>query len=777
MLLLLYLATAAGVLFLVHRFVCPLSRAAAIVLIALPLAITGTAVITGGVYGPIDHLYQYEPLSALAPQFGMTGARNASAVDIWTEFFPWRLELKQSLARGEWPLWKASNLTGVPFAANAQSAPYSPFTLLALLLPAAVSMTYTATMAMFVAALSAFLLARELECGEGAALIAAAGWGFASSIVLYNLTAMGFTTAYAPLLLAATRRVVHRPSIHAGALLMIVLALQVLAGHPESLFLNVLVGAAYGVFELVRLRRNPLRAIATAVAAGVVALLLCAIFLLPLIEAIPQSIEYLMKKEGLANVRHGEARQRVLASLATNVFPFLHVRHWESPKLGYVGAETAAVGSIVLALAVYAMWRRRSAETYFFALTALFCILTGARWAPIADTLHRLPLFDIALHDRLAFHGALCLVILAALGVERLQHRAAAATFAIVFVILAIGTFWLQRNVVLAVTSVDYGRYRVLAELVFLGAAALFLAFRSRMTIPVLLALLVGQRALSEVDTFGTYPARAAYPPIELLAPLENVREPFRLVGRGLALPPEINIFYDLEDPRGYEALTLAQFAKTWPLWSQRYGIWFNRVDDLTAPILSLMNVRFAIQSAALDVPRGWNVIARDATSLLLENPAALERIFIPQRVSLSGASTEEVTGRMALVDEFRSMAWITSREKGERENGPGTITLRSRSRGGEYRFDAAMQREGFVVITDASWRGWQAFIDGKRVPLHRANAAFLAIQVPQGQHAVRLVYRPASFVRGRIISFTTLALLVIAALASARMRRCKPAG
>ena len=353
--ILLYLATALLVLYLVHRFVRPLSRAAAIVIVVLPLGITGAAVFTGGVYGPLDHLYQYEPLSALAPQFGMTGARNASAVDIWTEFFPWRLELRQSLARGEWPLWKASNLTGVPFAANAQSAPYSPFTLIALLLPAAVSMTFTATIALFVAALSAFLFARELECSEGAALIAAAGWGFASSIVLYNLTAMGFTTAYAPLLLAATRRVVHRPSMPAGALLMIALALQVLAGHPESLFLNVLVGAAYGVFELVRLRRNPLRAIGTAVAAGLVALLLCAIFLLPLIEAIPQSIEYLIKKEGLAEVPHGQARARVLASLATNVFPFLHVRQWESPSLGYVGAETAAVGSIVLALAVYGL--------------------------------------------------------------------------------------------------------------------------------------------------------------------------------------------------------------------------------------------------------------------------------------------------------------------------------------------------------------------------------------------------------------------------------------
>lgn len=763
MVLLLYLATTALCLWLVHRLVRPLSRAAAIVLIALPLGVTGAAVVTGGVYGPIDHLYQYEPLSVLGPQLGISGARNASAVDIWTEFFPWRLELQNSLKRGEWPLWKSSNLTGVPFAANAQSAPYSPFTLIACLLPATVSMTFTAALALFIAALSAFLFARELDLSEEAALFAAAGWGLASSIVLYNLTAMGFTTAYAPLLLAATRRVILRPAIASGTLLMIVLVLQALAGHPESLFLNVLVASFYAIFELIRNRGQALRAIVTAVTAGVVALLLCAIFLLPLIEAIPQSIEYLMKKEGLAAVPHGQPLPRVLASLATNVFPYLHVRNWQSPKLGFVGAETAAVGSVILGMALFAIWRCRSAVTWFFAALALFCILTGARWAPIADTLHELPLFNITLHDRLAFHGAMCLVILAAIGVEHLRHRAAALTLGALFVVLAFGTFWLQRNVVLAVTPADYGRYRVLAELVFLAAAAAYLAFRPRVAVPVLLALVVGQRVLSEIDTFGTYPREAAYPPIRLFEPLQSVREPFRLVGRGVTLPPEINIFYGLEDPRGYEALTLEQFARTYRLWSRPHGIWFNRVDDLTRPILSLMNVRFAVQRASLPVPPGWRVIARDAKSVLLENPAALERIFVPRRVSLTGASPDEIVDRMSGVTDFREIAWITSRhDPVERENGPGVITLRARTTGGEYRFDANMERDGFVVLTDASWRGWQAFVNGTRVPLHRANAAFLAVHVPAGMHAVHLRYRPQSFVRGRMISGVTLLALAI---------------
>ncbi|HEX2123339.1 MAG TPA: hypothetical protein VHL59_17040, partial [Thermoanaerobaculia bacterium] len=356
--LLLYLATALAVLALVHSFVAPISRAAAVLLIVLPLAVVGHALVTGGVYGPVDHVYQYQPHAALAERFGIGPARNVSVADMWSEFFPWRLAVQESFARGEWPLWNAYNLAGHPLAAEAQAAPYSPFTLIACLLPAAVSMTYTAAIALFLAGVCAFVFARELGLGEGASCVAAAGWALSSCIVLSSLTALGFATLYAPLILAAVRRVVRRPGLHAGAVLMTALALSTLAGHPESLFLNVLVGCAYALFELLRRRARPWRAIATAVAAGTMAFLLCAIFLLPILDALPQSHEYQMKSEALTHVTHGLPIANVLALFATHFFPFLQNRAWLSPQLGYIGGEIAAMGSIVVALALYAVWRR-----------------------------------------------------------------------------------------------------------------------------------------------------------------------------------------------------------------------------------------------------------------------------------------------------------------------------------------------------------------------------------------------------------------------------------
>jgi hypothetical protein len=689
--------------------------------------------------------------------------------------FPFRRTLQASLERGEWPLWNAYMLSGNVFAATAQSAPYSPFTLIACLLPAAVSFTYTCSIWLLIASIGAFLLARELDCSEAAALVAAAGWTFAASTVLYIHTAMGGTLVYEPLLLMAAGRAARRPGVAPAMLLAIVLTLMVFAGHPETLFLAVLAGAAYGIFELVRARVSPWRAIATAIAGGVLALLLSAIHLLPFFEAVPQSAEYEIKQKYFTTASREVPMERVLSILATDLFPHLHVRRWVEPPLGLTQAETAACGSIILALAVYAVWRRRSAETWFFSVLALVCIAVESRWEPAVVAVKKLPLMGITYEERLAFTAALSLAILAALGVDeifrRRDFRAAALTLTAVLIALAAGTWWLTRNVVLAITFTDWGDFKIFAELFFLGAAALVFAFRPplRVFVPVLLALLVAQRVMSEGGTFKTFPAEAAYPPVAIFEPLKHVREPFRFVGQSYALLPGTNAFYGLEDVRGFDALHYSPSIKLWPLWCTFQPIWFNRVDDVGRPFLSFLNVRYAVVSDTAPVPEGWRTVARQRGAALFENTRALDRAFVPRRVKL-GLSVDDQVAEMGRQSDYGDLVWLTAPVAPyERENGPGRVSIREYSPGGRYLLDAMMERDGWVVISETAWKGWRAYVDGRRVETQNANASFLSVHVPAGNHSVRLVYWPESFVIGRAITFVTLAALVVFAVVRRR--------
>jgi len=85
------------------------------------------------------------------------------------------------------------------------------------------------------------------------------------------------------------------------------------------------------------------------------------------------------------------------------------------------------------------------------------------------------------------------------------------------------------------------------------------------------------------------------------------------------------------------------------------------------------------------------------------------------------------------------------------------------------------MERSGFVVISEAKWRGWRAYVDRHPAKIVTANHAFLGVYVPAGRHKIRLVYLPQSFVIGRAISLGTLGMLVL--MVVLRLKRATPAG
>jgi uncharacterized membrane protein YfhO len=176
--------------------------------------------------------------------------------------------------------------------------------------------------------------------------------------------------------------------------------------------------------------------------------------------------------------------------------------------------------------------------------------------------------------------------------------------------------------------------------------------------------------------------------------------------------------------------------------------------------MLSMMNVRFAIARNNEPIPDGWRLVTIDRGSALLENTRVLPRAFVPRRVRIgSTAELEE----MAQESDFAERAWLTIADRPhERINGPGKVHVRPRRYG--YDLDASMASAGWVVISQAAWSGWRAYVDGRPVETQIANHAFLSVYVPGGRHQIRFVCRPASFVTGRAITAATAVLLAIGA-------------
>ncbi|HEX8169543.1 MAG TPA: YfhO family protein, partial [Thermoanaerobaculia bacterium] len=636
----------------------------------------------------------------------------------------------------------------------------------ALLLPAALSFTYSGPIALLVAAICAFVFARELACGETASLVSAATWSLASSLVLFALVPLGATWAWAPLVFTGVRRVAREPSVRSAVLLTCAFTLMLAAGHSESALLIVILGLAYGAFELLQSRDRALRAAGFAVAAGVVALLLNAIHLLPFFDAVPHTMEYAFRQGYFQLASRGIDPRQSLVRVATNFFPYLHGRPWYLTAAAPTSFTTGATGSVALGLAIYALARIRSRTSWFFGAIALFCIVAAAEWNPIANAMGKVPLLELALFDRFGTGAAFAIAVLAALGVDELQRRAGDRTLVYILgawlAVVVAGNLWLTRSKLIWQEDVHFGRYVVVAEVALL-AAAMLAAMQRRALAPILLLLVVAQRALSAGDIQHSFPQRVAYPPIPILDATRNERTPFRIIGHGNSFVPGTSTLYGLEDPRGYSAMTLLRYRETFGLWCIEQPVWSSRADDLSRPFLSFLNVRYAITLDSVTPPAPWQTVARQRGAILLRNPRALDRAFVPRSVRVGDPANLNLMN-MALASDFAARAWIEEQVPPyERANGPGRVTIRDARLG--YELDATMESDGWVVTSIAAWPGWRAYIDGKRVSTQIANHAFISVHVPQGTHRIRFKYWPQSFVAGRTITAATLAAVIVFAL------------
>lgn len=766
---------AAAVLAAAHRFLRPVSRESALILGLLPLLITGRALLTGRVLAPVDLQFATEPFAAVAVDQGVAEVRSGPLTDLNGQSLPWRAAIRHALRHRQWPLYNPFILCGQPLAGTAQPAPYEPLRLMALLVPLHTEPAFLASGLLLLAAVGAFLFARDLGCVEPAALVAAIGWMLCDFVLFYLLYAMGATVVLLPLVLLATRRVTRHPGPAAAAALTLILLDVLLAGHPESALHVVSAGALFGGWELCRLPdwRTRARAAAVAVAAGLLALAISAVFLLPVLTTLPQTWQFHFRHRALASASHTLPAAAVAARLAHGVVPF----QW-----GFAGDETVPprrrgphalpwqswhAGSLLLAPALLGLLLHPARERWFFAAVGAGAALVAAGAPGFADTVATLPLYDTTLNSRLFFVAAFAVVILAALGVDlwwrglpdRVVSRILLASGVAVAVVVVVDLPTMAAQGL----SDEFVWRRGGLLLVPLVAAALMTRGRrrSQTAVAAFLVLLAAQRVAESGVIYPTLAPAAFYPRVAPLDALPAPIEPYRVVGLGKMLIPNVGAVLGFDDPRGDDAVTFGPYGGLERLWSAKHR-WFRRVVDLERPLLDVLNVRFAVVPRDLQPPAGWRRVANGPGADLLENIEALPRAFVPTAVRFSDGPQLELR-QMAAEPDLRHIAWIRQPAAGAaREtipNGPGRVT--TRREGTRYVLEATMEAAGWVVMSEAAWPGWRATTAGRSLPLTIADHALLAFHLPPGRHRIRLEYRPRAFDLGLGITLGTLLLAV----------------
>jgi hypothetical protein len=77
---------------------------------------------------------------------------------------------------------------------------------------------------------------------------------------------------------------------------------------------------------------------------------------------------------------------------------------------------------------------------------------------------------------------------------------------------------------------------------------------------------------------------------------------------------------------------------------------------------------------------------------------------------------------------------------------------------------------DGYLVIAENNFPGWQAEVDGKSVPILNANYAFQALALTGGKHTIKMEFRPAYYTVSLIISIAAFLIMISALIVQRRM-------
>ncbi|KKU92448.1 MAG: hypothetical protein UY21_C0001G0071 [Microgenomates group bacterium GW2011_GWA1_48_10] len=626
------------------------------------------------------------------------------AIDALRQIFVWKEFAFSQIRLGGWPLWNPYSFSGQPLLANFQSSVFYPLSWFFMFLPPMIAWAaYVFSQPLLLVTFMFFWMRPKV--GAVAALFAALAlatasffatryfWGVYVHSLLWIPLGLGLIDRYKEAKIKTSSFV---------ASFSLVCVLTVLGGYPQfGLYAIALLGAYYlYIFGKKRLLLFLLSLI--------LALLISAVQLIPTAELYRYSL-----REGTASARTFSDSLLSPKYLATIVYPDM----FGSPAVNdYTGGKDYSgvngyfgVVPFLLASGAAIFLRRDRQVRFWIAVGALGLLLAYDN--PFARLPQVLPLPIIssgnAWHNLFFFQFAG--VVLATILLTRLPKRA-------ILICLLLTTF--------------LGFYYSL-----------------------------------KVSPFGQ--TKYFYPPHPLLSWLRQNAGLDRFYGyRSSHFLSNLSTYYRIYSPEGYDSL--------WPSW---YGELLSSADRGKVPpevnradvsvtdwdtsyrrkLLNLLGVKYFLDKS--DKPggdQGPNLAKYPAGQFVLrkqwgevsiyENKEALPRAFLADGVI--SAPKSEVIEKIYSLPSLRTIILDSPPGLGSKKLTTGSASIK-KYLPNEVIVTTNSPGNSLLFLSDTYFPGWDAFVDGHKAKILRADYAFRAVPVPPGKNEVRFIYQPKSFFLG----------------------------
>ncbi len=724
------------------------------------------------------------------------------AFDLYTAYVPYLVFAKESILSGKLPLWTPYQAVGKPFFAEMQHGFLYPVNWIALAMDIPSAMRLIQLLTLIISMGGMALYARRLKLNLPGTVLSGILVAYS---VLFETRAMmsGSTVCWFPFILWATHRIFDKPDFGRCVQLAIFLLLSFLGGHAQLFYYMSLVWFFYVLLlTCLSWSSQARKAIFVRWAllgfACVLMIGLASIQLLPALELTQASVRNVAGE----NEFMSKAFLLQPGTLGMNIM------------LSQTGTKFASYyfGSTLLLLPfAVASKRLRPVVIGLLAGLVFVIIFVTSKEIPALAVLGKIPFAStFRFYTRILIFPRLLIAILAGIGLSELWQKGPLRLW-------NPGTrrldwFWtLSTAYFLGVLCIAFlipgesADRSITYSFLLLGGASLVLiclvfASERRQALRKATVWIIAAFVVMDVASHGVFAKPKPEGGLGFDEPF--LRESSAWIAKNAGFErslissskADFNVgsMFSFINMNSYSPYTLSrwhnfvrttvepsefdQFHRIWPFYG-RIGV-IKRLFLPQAQMAGVASLKYFItrypsaEAAMLDANRDeWKLIysgGKDLELRVYENIFALPRAYLISNYTVMNDEEKSLEEVRKNVSELSWSVVLENSKPSFRPSGANEQTGRAQITEyatSEVELQVEANEPSLVILTDAYYPGWVAFVDGIEAPVLRANSLFRAVEVSAGNHTVVFKFQPASLRWGISVSSFTALLIVVGIL------------
>ncbi len=720
-------------------------------------------------------------------------------------YFPIFKFYGNELKAGNLPLWMPSLAGGYPILSNSTSLILNPFTLFALLPSPALGYSWALIAKLFLAGLGLFLYLRLLKIKRIPALLGSAAYMF-NSLAMLKLEIPWMTQCLwgIPFIFFFFEKTIRTKKFYFSMLAALFLALQFVGGHPQTGIYVTLFVLLYVLAKLaVRIKRQGWqknkKLILLLVLPFILLPLLSAVQLIPMFELQAQGHRAPNEPPQWTAPSHlltaiipklfgsTKASFELIAKIERNLLRSLDL-DFPLITLPYLG-----LAPLLFGLSIAFKKFRVNKYVKFFSTTALILIvlhLTAPLWSkfikniPFANTMwntYRLNVIYIFAFSVLAAFG-FNYFLKQPKAFKKILTRVLTVLVVICgFVIalsLAIQKYF--RNILEASQdhfSLKSSTFYLPIILLFLIALFLILFYKKKIKKRTLIFFIFG---LTLIDLFSigwfynpiVTKEKDVFPETEATELLKKDQTLYRVM--------EIDGWYTIF-PNSLSAYDISDIGLEQNIYPLRYNQYMSFIENseraslenpfhtnlwltrYNSPLLDIFNLKYIITPPDQEIIEKEFELIYDQEIRIYQNKKALPRAFLVPQVQII-QNKGEILETLAS-PEFEPLQTAIFEEEPKISGSNdlrGSSLIITEYKPKEVKIKTHLEKDGFLILADAYYPGWQVFIDGEKDKIYQANYLGRGVALPAGDHEVVFKFKPKTITIGFYLSLITLISMTV---------------